>query len=113
KRMARFTAREKSGSDKCNGRISDIAISECGNLMPMKNFDVMRGTKSRTGKLLGLIVTCLMMACTAPQRDVPLVVDVDAPSFVYTRYLAFPVPSSGIEAEFNPPVLRWPIKKGK
>lgn len=79
----------------------------------MKNFDVMRGTKSRTGKLLGLIVTCLMMACTAPQRDVPLVVDVDAPSFVYTRYLAFPVPSSGIEAEFNPPVLRWPIKKGK
>lgn len=32
---------------------------------------------------------------------------------VYTRYLSFPVPSAGIEAEFNPPVLRWPVTKKK
>lgn len=30
---------------------------------------------------------------------------------VYERYLLFPVPSQGIEAEFNPPVMRWPLAK--
>lgn len=37
------------------------------------------------------------------KRDVPA---------IHTRYLAFPIPSAGIEVEFNPPTLRWPVSKG-
>ena len=31
---------------------------------------------------------------------------------VYDRYLSFPVPSMGIEVQFNPPVLSWPPHEG-
>src|SRR5690606_10732795 len=34
-------------------------------------------------------------------------------SEVYKRYLEFPEPAAGIEAEVNPPLLRWPRAQGK
>ena len=35
------------------------------------------------------------------------------PEIVHPRFLDAPVPSSGIEVRSNPPVLRWPVTKGK
>lgn len=32
---------------------------------------------------------------------------------VHSRYLKYCVPSAGIESQFNPPVLRWPLTEGK
>lgn len=53
----------------------------------------------------------LLAGCMAGERreSIP---QVGLPA-VYERYLVFPVPSQGIEAEFNPPVLRWPLVKGE
>src|SRR5690242_21958956 len=53
----------------------------------------------------------LLAGCMAGERH-ESIPQVGLPA-VYERYLVFPVPSQGIEAEFNPPVLRWPLVKGE
>lgn len=52
----------------------------------------------------------LLLGCMAGSGDKAGLVSTPP---VYTRYLAYPVPSEGIVAEFNPPVLRWPVVKRK
>nr|MBI1232235.1 DUF4962 domain-containing protein [Cytophagales bacterium] len=32
---------------------------------------------------------------------------------VYPRYLDYPIPSTGMEVRTNPPIIRWPLSKGK
>jgi hypothetical protein len=53
----------------------------------------------------------LLAGCMAGERD-KSISELRLPS-VYERYLLFPVPSQGIEAQYNPPVLRWPVQKGE
>ncbi len=55
----------------------------------------------------------LLSACSEHRHEEQVVQPIEPPPYVYLRYLTFPVPSAGIEAEFNPPVLRWPLSKGK
>jgi hypothetical protein len=60
-----------------------------------------------------LWISLVACACTADSHHVTR--DQGRPRLpaVYSRYLTYPVPSAGIDAEFNPPVLRWPVTKGK
>lgn len=58
-----------------------------------------------------LFVGILLSACMAPKTENNGEPGSSVPA-VYTRYLTYPIPSAGIQAEFNPPVLRWPLAKG-
>lgn len=67
----------------------------------------------RRGVRIILFPTLLLAACMAGSHDTSVsYAPVTLPA-VHTRYLSYPVPSAGVAAEFNPPVLRWPVQKGK
>lgn len=55
------------------------------------------------------LMLIMLMACTAQQDDGRNLAEPIRMRTVHDRYLSFPVPSVGIEAQFNPPVLRWPV----
>lgn len=73
--------------------------------------------------LILLVLPLFLAGCTAGSdkaglvagRDKAGLVSTHLPSLpsVYSRYLTYPVPSEGIVAEFNPPVLRWPLARKK
>ncbi len=63
--------------------------------------------------LLAFTACAWLSGCTSGQEDAHAEQEIATPPFVYTRYLTFAVPSGGMEVEFNPPVLRWPLAKGK
>lgn len=63
---------------------------------------------------LTILATALLLAgCMAGNRETNLGRETISVPAVYSRYLTFPLPSHGIESEFNPPVLRWPVRKGE
>lgn len=63
--------------------------------------------RKRSIKVFACITVLAFMQCGLPPAS-----PVQLPSTVYSRYLTEPVPSAGIAAQFNTPVLRWPAERG-
>ena len=58
-------------------------------------------------KLFGAVATLACMQCGATHTS-----QIPPPATVYSRYLTEAVPSGGITAQFNTPILRWPAERG-
>ena len=70
---------------------------------------MMRYLSMATGKLYIPGIFLALAGCMAGSKDVESVAEPVRIPEVYSRYLAYPVPSMGVEVAFNPPVLRWPV----
>jgi hypothetical protein len=58
-----------------------------------------------------VLIFLAVAACQASSHDAARDRERPVLPAVYTRYLSVAVPAHGIVAEFNPPVLRWPVVK--
>lgn len=68
--------------------------------------------KMKTSVIVSITAILFAGCMASPRQAVDEQGQVSIPT-VFTRYLGFPTPSHDIAAEFNPPVLRWPVAKGK
>ncbi len=80
----------------------------------MKRNNIMKiDTSDKKWVLYSLCLWIVLAGCSEVPRGEREGNAIELPPYVYLRYLTYPVPSAGIEAEFNPPALRWPLAKGK
>src|SRR3546814_795939 len=94
----------RSGSARCSGPISATGISTFG-VSPIKMKDNM--IHKQLAKLFGAVATLACIQCGATHTS-----QTPPPATVYSWYLTDAVPSGGITAQFNTPILRWPAERG-
>ena len=86
-----------------------IGISGCGSSSKREKKE--RMIRTYYARLNVLLLSIVLASCMAGSRETKSDEPLSIPA-VHHRYLKYPVPSAGIDVEFNPPVLRWPVQSG-